>query len=369
MAGERRDDGAAAVPLDARAERLRRVRDPVDERGAARREGRRFIERADVGRARRRDDAHEPPLRRREPAPGRDRTAATVAARAERGERVRDRAPVRRATGWLLRQHARDQRGERRGRLRRDLGERRRLRDEDLRDDGAHVVGGERRLAREAPEEDAAEREHVGARVDVLLAARLLGRHVPGRADRDAGRRELGLGAPRDAEVDDLHAAHVALDEQDVPRLEVAVHDAVRVRLCERRGDRRHHEDRVLDRERRGGEAVRQRLAVDPLHGEERRAGRRRAVEHVAYDGRVPERREERRLTLEADVALRALFVQDLERDGFAREPIHRAVHGAHRAVARGALDREPARDDVARLHDATRGAQGRIEERSTRPS
>ena len=41
----------------------------------------------------------------------------------------------------------------------------------------------------QALEEDAAEREDVGARVEVAIAARLLRRHVARRAERGAGHR------------------------------------------------------------------------------------------------------------------------------------------------------------------------------------
>ena len=80
---------------------------------------------------------------------------------------------------------------------------RRRLLGEDL----VHqLVGGRAAEGPPAGEQvvhHAAEREHVGAEVDLLAAADLLGRHVGGRADardlRGVGAREL-----RGAEVGDL---------------------------------------------------------------------------------------------------------------------------------------------------------------------
>src|SRR5262249_34491649 len=65
----------------------------------------------------------------------------------------------------------------------------RRLLEQDLREHGHHVLAGERRLADQALVQQAAEREHVGARVDVAITFRLLGRHVTRRADHDAGAR------------------------------------------------------------------------------------------------------------------------------------------------------------------------------------
>ena len=57
-----------------------------------------------------------------------------------------------------------------------------------------HVARRERRPPGQALEQHAAEREHVGARVELPLAARLLGRHVAGRADHRAGPRHGGVG-------------------------------------------------------------------------------------------------------------------------------------------------------------------------------
>ena len=88
-----------------------------------------------------------------------------------------------------------------------------------------------------------AERPDVGAVIEVLLAARLLGRHVEGRSEHGAGAREaaalgdgelvgLDLG---DAEVQQLDddVAVLALREEEVGRLDVPVHDARLVRLAQ----------------------------------------------------------------------------------------------------------------------------------------
>jgi hypothetical protein len=86
--------------------------------------------------------------------------------------------------------------------------------------------------------------------------------------------------------------APIGADEEDVRRLDVAVHHAVRVcggeRLDRARGDR----EALGDGERRPREPVGQILAVEPLHREVRFCFVRRAVRHVAPNRPVTELRE-----------------------------------------------------------------------------
>ena len=79
--------------------------------------------------------------------------------------------------------------------------------------------------------------------IDVLFAARLLGRHVVGRADDHALLRELGVELARlqlgDTEVHELRLdARLVADEEHVVGLDVAVDDALRMSDPERVGDR-----------------------------------------------------------------------------------------------------------------------------------
>ena len=114
----------------------------------------------------------------------------------------------------------------------------------DLKHQIAEAVAVERALAGEALERDDAERPEVGAVVDRLVALSLLGAHVVRRAEDRAGarracpppsRRALDLG---DAEVEHLGDLVVLVaDEEDVLRLEIAVHDARLVRALQRARD------------------------------------------------------------------------------------------------------------------------------------
>ena len=116
--------------------------------------------------------------------------------------------------------------------MRRDDAERRRALLHGLEE----PLGRALRIVHGAPgeraEHDRADREDVGAPVDLIaLALRLLGRHVRGGAEHDArggGRaRELGVAQTREAEVEDLHEP--GLRDEEVARLDVAMDDVARV--------------------------------------------------------------------------------------------------------------------------------------------
>ncbi len=147
------------------------------------------------------------------------------------------------------------------------------------------MSAAEGRLAREALEQHAAEREDVGARVDVLPAPGLLWRHVRGGPDEGACPREpRGLGEPGDAEVEQLHARGVAVHQEQVARLEIAVDDAARVDRRERGGGAHRERDRLVHGEHLALEPLLEILAIEPLHGEPRRARGAEPVRDVAHD-------------------------------------------------------------------------------------
>ena len=183
-------------------------------------------------------------------------------------------------------------------------------------------------LARRHLVEDRAERELVGAVVDGL-AARLFGRHVPGRAHDGAGlrrRRDRGgkhggvlrdrFGELREPEVEDLDVA--VLRDHQVLGLQIPVDDSGRVRLGEALGDL----DAVVEQLfRRQGIArddeLAQRLALDELHRDvEGTVGLADVVDRE--DVRVVQRRCGARLELETLAAVRIrcrCARKDLDRD------------------------------------------------------
>ncbi len=220
---------------------------------------------------------------------------------------------------------------QRRGRLRRG--------GEVLHRDLDRRLAVERRLAGQQLVEDDAERVEVGARVD-LASLGLLGREVLRRADDRARLGHLARAGARDPEVRHLHAA-LAVDE-DVVRLDVAVHDAVPV--CE--AQRREDLARVLDRDvdRRGAAAddqLLQRAAVEELHRDVVGVLRLAAVVD-RDDVRVVERGGVLGLAAEALdelVVVPVTAVEDLDRDAAAELLVLGEVDVGHPAGAELALD------------------------------
>ena len=175
-----------------------------------------------------------------------------------------------------------------------------RLDREDRAQHGGVGVARERPLAAEQLVRHHARREDVGALVD-RLARRLLGRHVGRRAQDRADHRHLGRGlaaAPREPEVHDLDRA--VGREHQVRRLDVAMHDAVAVRVLQAAAEIVEHEQRHLER----GRAVRrdpllQVHALDEFHGDVGHVFVPAAVDDLD-DVLVPHHRGRARLALEA---------------------------------------------------------------------
>jgi hypothetical protein len=136
---------------------------------------------------------------------------------------------------------------------------------------------GERLLGREHLGQRAPEREHVGGRAH-LLAAHLLRRHVPDRAEHAAGlggrerrgrdRSGESAAGSRQAEVEDLGSPVAA--EEDVLGLEVAVHDALGVRRRQAVGDARADLGGLAPRQRAARECRAEALPVEQFHDGDR---------------------------------------------------------------------------------------------------
>ena len=224
-------------------------------------------------------------------------------------------------------------------------------------DDLDLVLRLERPPARQHLVEDHAGGVDVGAGVD-RLAERLLGREVLGRAEDDAGLGQrlpaaLGLGHLGDAEVEDLDhvALAVALDQHDVLRLEIAVHDAGRVRVVEPAEDLALDRQRALDGHRTGGDRRPQRGPGQELHGEKERPVTGAAKVGRGDDVGVVEPAGRFGLALEPAGELllaRQLRQEDLDRQIAAHHRVLGAVDGPHPADADAADDPIALADDGA---------------------
>ena len=202
---------------------------------------------------------------------------------------------------------------------------------------------GERRLADQHLVRHRAERVDVGAMPDALVAHRLLGRHVLRRAERQACLRHAlaarVLHGERDPEVRHERGTVV---QQDVLGLDVAVHDAMPMRVLQRRRHLGGDADRVVDRQLLLAiEPRAQRLAVDEGHHVEQLSRR---------VSRVEQRQDVRMLQAGRDLDLleealgadhrRQLGVQHLHRHLAVMARVRREIDGRHPAAAELALDR-----------------------------
>ena len=198
------------------------------------------------------------------------------------------------------------------------------------------AIGHEGRRAGQALEEDAAEREHVGARVHIQRALRLLGRHVHGRPQGRAGLGQAQRGrveqAARDAEVEQLDLGNVLARQEDVGGLDVAVDDPVLVGHGQGLRDPADHAHRGAQVDGTAGQPVLQGLAVEPFHDQVVLAVGGLAVGDVAHDGRMGDGGQAVRLLLKALAKLRAEAGRDLHRHGFAGGQIDAPVDHAHAA-------------------------------------
>ena len=94
-----------------------------------------------------------------------------------------------------------------------------------------------------------AQRVDVRAVIDVRIRHRLFGRHVRGRPERYAKRRDLGFPGRRTDRLGDTEIRYdrVPLGEQHVVGLDVTMHHAVAMRIRQRVRDLAQHFHRVAD--------------------------------------------------------------------------------------------------------------------------
>ena len=199
-----------------------------------------------------------------------------------------------------------------------------------------------RQPAGEALEHHDAERENIGPPVK-RPAARLLGRHVPWRADDDAALARIrpgrGIGRagqrqPREAKIDHFHVPAGADD--DVGRLDVAVDQAAAVRRGQRLSDFTRIAHGVVDRQGSAAQPVAQRLPFDVLDDEEVDAVVTADVVERA-DVRMIEAGDRASFLLEARMQARVrtqMGRQDLQGHGPAEPGVRGAVNLAHAARA-----------------------------------
>ena len=270
------------------------------------------------------------------------------------GQRRRRRGPVARPERSVLGEHPRHQIVEPRRHVGPEVGDARRLLEEDLGEHPHRVLPGERRPPRQALVEHAPQGEHVDPGVEIALPPRLLGRHVPRRPHGVALVARPRRVAQRHPEVDEGGAPGRPVREEQVARLEIPVDHPSRVRRRQRLGHPPPERRRVADGEPPlPGQPGVEGLAVDPLHRQVERALRGVPVRHVAHHpGRV-ELGHDPRLFGEAGLGRGA--VQDLERHPRVRDAVLGEVDHPRATRAGAPLDDESVGDDGPGAHAADR--------------
>src|SRR6185295_11397560 len=201
------------------------------------------------------------------------------------------------------------------------------------------------RLAGEHVVPDDGERIEIASPVDLTLAHRLFGRHVRRRPDGDSGHGEAGFSGSRagDAEVRNHRPSRRTVDE-DVVRLDVAMHHAASVCVGQRIGDvAEDAHGAVYGPCTFSRQANAEALAVDVGHHEVDESTAFRLVDAVdGNDVRVAELRgglcfpneSHAHVRIERDVGR-----QDLDRYRSIEPRIDGAIYDRHPAAANLTLD------------------------------
>ncbi|MEZ6197069.1 MAG: hypothetical protein R3F20_15280 [Planctomycetota bacterium] len=220
--------------------------------------------------------------------------------------------------------------------------------------DGRVEIGSLQRVgqgSREEGVEEETQRVDVAPRVDpVGIAQGLLGTHPGDRADEPPGtggearRAQLRIGDAGHAEVEDARAP--LLVDEDVGGLQVAVDDALLVRVLDAVRELGRERDPAAEIRPRLVRPVEQRSARDELHrdpGDGTRPGLMDARAEHAREARVVQRPENPRLELEApdDLLAREAVAQDLQGDVAPGRMLPRAKDRAHPAPTEQSPDLE----------------------------
>ncbi len=289
---------------------------------------------------------------RREDGP--DRAGQRLTTLGVRGEARGERRDVGRAQRGIARE-ARADRVEQLGRqIRATRGEiDGRIRHDPRQQTGRREALERERAAQELVQHDP-ERPDVRAGVDVARIPDLLGGHVRGRAEqgvRPRQRIERVVGELRDAEIDHARAPSSVgqRGQEEVRRLQIAVHDPARVRLRDPVRGLEQVADGLVGRERpAGAELVGERHAVDVLeHDGEPRVGELEDVEH-AHDVIAPQPRGGAGLPEQPRVTGLAPGREHLDRDALSEQRVARGHDDAHAPLAEDPLDDVLLRDGVA---------------------
>ena len=264
-------------------------------------------------------------------------------------QRGAQRLAVGEACLGLFREQFLDDEAQALGAIAHHAVDRQRLLLRDLDRERGEAGAGESRLAGDHLVEHDAEREQVGTMID-RHAERLLGAHVARRADHLADHRRdgaalggvgIGLGDARDAEIEQLGRLHL-VGEQDVRWLDVAMDDAVAVRIGERAGELDADGEHPIAREAALLlQYLVERAAFDELH---------RDIGDVVGLADVVDRRDVGvaeiagglALAQEAarDLGITAKFgLEDLDRDDALDTGVVRTEHVGHRAFADASVD------------------------------
>ncbi len=223
--------------------------------------------------------------------------------------------------------------------------------------DAHEAVGVERNHAGQHVVHDAAHRVDVHAVIG-RLPLRLLGRHVLGRSEDHPGLRQpravvvVGADDLRDPEVQHLHEvrAPLALNQEDVLRLHVAVDDPLPVRGAQPLGDLHEDAARAAPRQRAlGPQGAPQVLPLQELHRDVDQAVAGLPEVRDVDDVLVADARGALRLLQEARDQLGTaaqIGEEDLQRDALADDRMLGLVHRAHAPLAHLADDPVAIGDD-----------------------